>query len=203
MIDSKYKSIFIHINKTGGTSIEHAFGFPGLGRKIGKSLRHSTASRIRANESRWDSFFKFSFVRNPWDKMVSFYHSSIKRMIKPISFTDWVFVNYKKRKNNIFFYNQYDWLCDEKDQLIVNFIGRFEFIKEDFDLVCSLIDAKNIILPYKNRSDRDKDYRIYYNRRVKNLVLDWYRKDIEFFGYEFDNPNSFDMSSIENYRTWE
>ena len=68
MIIPNKKSIFVHINKTGGSSVEHAFG-------VYPDDQHNTAKEyIKELSSRkWSTHFTFSFVRNPWDRIVSWY----------------------------------------------------------------------------------------------------------------------------------
>ena len=84
MISHKHKCIFIHIPKCGGTSIEDALFKPRNERTIKDlwsgpnkyqtgGLQHLMASHIieEVGGDLFDEYFKFSFVRNPWEKMVS------------------------------------------------------------------------------------------------------------------------------------
>ena len=88
--------IFVHINKTAGTSIEHALGLP---------FQHKTARQF-INEiglETWRTTFTFAVVRNPWDKVVSHYHYRVETNRldpgdDPIQFGDWVREAYGKRK---------------------------------------------------------------------------------------------------------
>ena len=66
MISHQYKCIFTHVNKCGGSTIDAVFNGKG-GHKLALNYK-------RMYPKKFDSYFKFSFVRNPWDKMVSFYH---------------------------------------------------------------------------------------------------------------------------------
>lgn len=89
-ISRRYKAIFIHIPKTGGTSIEAVLGMHGDRTDIGvvpypdqvidrehlygRQLQHLTGERLRAelgDEAVFSSYFKFAVVRNPWDRLVS------------------------------------------------------------------------------------------------------------------------------------
>ena len=71
MISHKYKCIFIHIQRTAGTSIENWI----VGKdwwRIDKETKHLLASQAKVKYRKyWDKYFKFSFVRNPWDRVVS------------------------------------------------------------------------------------------------------------------------------------
>ena len=72
MINHKHKFIFIHINKCGGTSIDKVFS--------GKFRGHKKAFDYKKlNPKEFENYFKFTFVRNPWDRVVSFYHYQMKR----------------------------------------------------------------------------------------------------------------------------
>ena len=77
MISHPHKFVFIHIPKTGGSSIETLF----LGKpqrrwapEINHYFQHATAAELRnrlMNRDNFDRYFKFAFVRNPWDRIVS------------------------------------------------------------------------------------------------------------------------------------
>lgn len=74
MIDHKHKCIFIHLSRTAGTAIETAI----CGKNwwmINPNTKHIRASRAKIIYKKyWDNYYKFSFVRNPWDRMISLYH---------------------------------------------------------------------------------------------------------------------------------
>lgn len=179
--------IFIHINKTGGTSVEKALGLP---------LIHKTAREYKnqIGEARWQERFSFAFVRNPWDKVASQFHYRV--MInetqlgkKPVKFEDWiklVFIDqhpdYYNDKN--MFAPQMDWLTDYNDEIIVDVVGRFENFQDDWQLICEKINRKGLELPHVKKSKRT-DYRSYYNTQSIETIGQWFAKDIERFGYEF------------------
>lgn len=89
-LSHRHKTIFIHIPKTGGTSIEAVLGMHGDRKDVGvvpypdqvadrqhfygRQLQHMTATALRAelnDEAVFSSYFKFALVRNPWDRLVS------------------------------------------------------------------------------------------------------------------------------------
>jgi hypothetical protein len=80
--------------------------------------------------------------------------------------------------------SQADMLCDEQDNLIVDFVGRFESLSEDFQRICDRLRI-SVVLPHTNKSNYGY-YRSYYNSRMCELVADACRKDIDLFGYTFD-----------------
>jgi hypothetical protein len=218
LISHKYKFIFVHIAKTGGTSIRSALTpllltdpyrilqylinrLSGLtNHKIGvKFPRHAkiiTAQEILPREY-FDKLFKFAFVRNPWDLQVSsYFHVRRERpyLVEHISsFED--FLKFKLEEDRPYHYildasKEPQWysLIDIKGRCIVDFIGRYENLKQDFDKVCKKIGInKKIKLPHKRKAlDRASDYRIYYTDKAAELVAKYYQVDIENLGYTFD-----------------
>lgn len=173
MINHKYKFIFVHIIKTGGTSIEKFF----RGRKD-----HKSASKIKKQlgENIWNEYFKFTFVRNPFEKIVSQYHYNRHKWgLKDSTFKEYVKTWSDGQKISTFpqlnlFY------IDEK----LDFIGRFENFQEDFNIVCDKIGIPQQQLPHKNKS-KHKHYTEYYDEETKQIVAEKYAKDIEYFGYKF------------------
>jgi len=180
---------FIHINKTGGTSVAKALGIP--------FIQHLTAREIISDvgEELWDSAFKFAFVRNPFSKVVSHYNYRVKTnqtglKTNNISFREWVKRTYGHDKDYFYydkpkmFMPQVEWLKDNKDQLNVDFVGRFERIQTDFNIVCSMLGIYKD-LPHLKKSTK-KDYRGYYDTETVDIVHDWFQEDFEIFRYRFD-----------------
>ena len=131
--------VFIHINKTAGSSIERALNL---------RFEHKTAIEKRAElrEYRWRRAYKFSFVRNPWDKVLSHYNYRVatnqtEMGDRHISFRDWVLRAYGDNDPRYYdqprmFMPQCAWLTDEFGEVIVNFVGRFESLEDDFARIC-------------------------------------------------------------------
>jgi len=179
--------IFIHINKTAGTSI---------GKAIGLTIKdHLTAKEViaRVGESKWNEAYKFTLVRNPWDKAVSLYEYRRKKdktdiATRGISFSDWVKMTYGDDKD-FHYYNvksfqpQVDWLKDNEGKISIDFVGKFESINEDFDHIKSVIGL-DADLPYLNASKR-VGYQSYYNDETRGIVERWFHEDIDLFGYKF------------------
>lgn len=178
--------VFVHINKTGGTSIERALGLP---------FQHLTAAELREllGERRWRERFKFAFVRDPWDKVASHYHYRVKTNQTglgddPIPFEEWVIRAYGERDPAYYdhpkmFMPQHRWICDEEGELVVDFVGRFERLQADFDEVCRRIGA-SASLPHLKRSS-GSDYRELYTPAARDVVAERFAGDIERFGYRF------------------
>lgn len=167
--------LFIHINKTGGVSIERALGIQG-------DRQHHTIQQCEQllNPSEWERTFKFCFVRNPWDKMVSLYNfRKQKHGLDPtISFEDFC----RNPVGNA--RTQLSWITNTAGNVSVDFIGRFERLEQDFAKLCDLIGIKNIQLGHENSTKRGP-YTDYYNDQTRELVAERYQGDIEYFGYRF------------------
>lgn len=180
--------IFIHINKTAGTSIGKAIGLP--------VKHHQTAKEIIAaiGMDNWDSAYKFTLVRNPWDKVVSHYEYRRKRnktelATRNISFVEWVKKTYGPEKDSFYYNNpkafqaQVEWLKDNEDEISVDFVGKFESINKDFNHIASVIGL-DASLPHLNASKR-RAYQSYYDDETMEIVARWFAEDIELFGYSF------------------
>lgn len=179
--------IFIHINKTGGSSIEKA---------LGMSFDHRSArEKIAAIGSEaWQQKFSFSFVRNPWDKVVSHYHYRLKTAQagfreSPPTFNDWIRLAYAEKHATYYdqplmFAEQMDWIADRDDRILVNFIGRFESLQDDFDNVCQQIKRAPVLLPHLKPSSHGH-YHEYYSDESRAIVATHFARDIHHLGYTF------------------
>lgn len=178
---------FVHINKTGGSSVEAALGLP---------FQHRTAAEIRDDigPRRWARRFTFTFVRNPWDKVASHYFYRVKTnqtglRDAGISFRDWVREAYDERNPRFYdnpkmFMCQTDWLVDGAGELLVDFVGRFERLEEDFESICRRIGRTAPPLPHLKSSSRPP-YAELYDADSSEMVRRRFAEDLDRFGYEF------------------
>lgn len=186
--EGKRDFVFIHINKTGGTSISKAIGMP---RK-----QHYTAQETIniIGREKWNSAYKFTIVRNPWDKVWSHYNYRVRinetgLRDAGLSFNEWVEITYGEPKNKRFydqpkmFAPQEDWLLDSEGKNEMDFIGRFENLNEDFSKIAAVIGVDEH-LPHLNQSTRGS-YHEHYSEKSKAIIQNWFARDIEAFGYKF------------------
>lgn len=187
MINKKYNFIHIHITKNAGVSIEKLFNNP-----IGD---HRTVKAYinQIGYERYKKYYSFAFIRNPWDKMVSNYeydkkggHDGKRKKFgaDKLSFKEWLKVlNKYPNKPPKTYMNQYDWLTNHKNELDVDYIGRFENIDDDWKYICDKINI-NMELPHYNKT-KEKNYKSYYDDESYEIVKKYYIKDINYFNYEF------------------
>lgn len=176
---------------------------PGYSERINKANRFLNAiqlrwqivpSHIRANELKrqfpleiCDSYFKFAFVRNSWDWQVSLYHFICKtktHAYHPVVSQLSGFEEYLEWRISEDVKLQKDFVTDSEGRLIVDFVGRFENLLEDFDYICQIIGIK-ANLPHLNQTKHDS-YKHYYNSRTRELVAHHFAPDIELFQFSFD-----------------
>jgi chondroitin 4-sulfotransferase 11 len=178
--------VFVHINKTGGSSIERALGI---------SQDHSTALEKyrQLGAKAWEQKFVFAVVRNPWDKVVSHYHYRVKTKQtglddNPITFREWVLRCYLDRDPQYYdqprmFMPQWHWLIDEKGKSLVDFVGRFENLNQDFATISDRLSLGSS-LGHVKPSSRGS-YQNYYNEETQALIEASFAEDIDAFGYRF------------------
>jgi hypothetical protein len=188
------QSIFVHIPKCAGMSITKAL----YGNLAGG---HTTFDRylliFSSKEIR--SYFKFTIVRNPWDRLVSAYHflqgggfdekdrQFAKSELEHFSSFDefvrnWVDSASIWKCNH--FRPQYHYFLDQFRRVPLDFVGRFENLQADFEYICDRLGVQ-ATLPNVNAS-RHRDYRGYYTPETRKIVASVYATDIDLLGYEFD-----------------
>lgn len=219
LLSLRYNFLFVHIAKTGGTSVRDSLWrykwtdparipqflcskLSGLtGHEIGaKFPRHAKAIAAMEMLPRelYQKLFKFAFVRNPWDLQVSSFHHIRRERPDLLEGIDGFeeFLRWKLDPERPPQYHadmsielQSDYLIDLRGNLIVDFVGRYERLAEDFEEACRRIGiACPKLLHSRKAQDRSKDYRRYYSDATAELIEAHYRPDVERFGYCFDEP---------------
>ncbi len=166
------------------------------GWKIPRRHRLARAFREDMDPETFASYFKFSFVRNPWDRAVSLYHYFLRYdpgnplHPGPMSFPEWLKAYFASAeppvppKKTALFRPQFEWISDERGESLVDYVGRFERIAEDFATVQRRIGVEPKELPHLTSSGRG-DYRSYYDDRSAGIVERFFGGDIERWGYTF------------------
>ena len=198
-----YKCIFVHVPKTAGVSIGKSL-FGNLGGN------HMTIDHYQLVFSRneFKNYFKFAFVRNPWDRLVSAYHFMkaggfgaddekwVEDNLAEYQNFDGFVKGWLNRKNiqspgsAIHFLPQFKFVCTKDNIPMVDFIGYFENLEEDVAYIRDRIGISGQALLFLNKTEsRRQDYRSYYTEETKRIVEDVYREDVQIFGYDFENKS--------------
>jgi len=203
IISHDHKFIFFAVGKTGTHSVEsvlqkYASNFE-LSKKEERFFQEHIPPyylREKLSEEIWNSYFKFAFVRNPWDMVISnlFWNDLVAKDIDFIRVEDVhkLYENQKKYRRGIDWCEsreQHAFLADKAGERLVDRVGRFEKIQEDFAAICRAIGVPPEPLPVLN-ARRHKPYREYYTPQTIEAVRKLWSRDIEAFGYEFDSPTA-------------
>ena len=185
IISPKYKFVFIAPEKTGTTSIHGVLEKIEddnliVGKLVGDDstnlncksgvdatephkYKHSDCKRSGNFLNSYSNYFKFAFVRNPWDRVVSWYCFEKKKFTnKKRDLTDINFKQYIQNYENIWAHGfQYESTkcCD--------FIGKFENLQQDFNVICDKIGIPQQQLPHNNKT-KHKHYTEYYDDETRS-----------------------------------
>jgi len=191
-------AIFVHIPKTAGTSVARAL--------FGIGTRHVPLSRFLAvDPEKYARYFKFAFVRNPWDRMHSAYSYLAERVgrhhnedaqwasahLEGLSTFEQFITSLDdpRRRREVMtwvhFRPQCDWVrIVGRGGMGCDFIGRFESLEGDFEAVRRRLGV-DATLPMLRRG-RGVPYREVYSRAMVDRVGKWYEEDVSTFGYRFE-----------------
>ena len=194
-LSKKHKAIFIHIPKTAGKSITSVLrknnfkiiqlqcapdksnddktGAYKLG-TVQRALRKTSYETMKNN-------YKFAFVRNPYDRAVSNYYFLGYR--GKMSFNTFLKTELKKVRD-VWHHTltQSQHIHDKDGNLMVDFIGKFENLQEDFDKICDKIGLARVQLPHNNASGK-KGRENCLTEENKQIIYDLYKIDFDNFGY--------------------
>ena len=201
MISFQKRFLFVHIPKTAGNSIQSVLrdysedelvalrgeqdGIErfGLRNPKYKIKKHSTLAdyRMALGQVEFGNLYKFTCVRNPWDRLVSYYFTPTQNT------TEWD--RKKFRKTIVKLLPVADYLRLDKGRedpfANVNYVMRFENLADDFRAVCAALAISPGTLPRYNRSNREH-YSKYYDDELRELVRARFAAEIERFGYAFE-----------------
>jgi hypothetical protein len=203
-ISHKYNAIFVHIPKTGGTTIEHYLEIP----KVPSTLwRDRDDIRVIYNRTKYclqhlpakfikdmypyifDRYYKFSFVRNPYERVISEYawrhgmHPEFKLDINSYEyFSDWIRKFYKG--------NQLDHNCSQrnflyhKNILLVDKVYRFEEFEKSIDELKTKFSIENKEIKTFNKTEMVLDKDKLLSLENKNFIYQKFKIDFDTFDYQ-------------------
>ncbi len=206
IVSHLHRYIFVAMPKTGTHSVRQALrehlgpdDIEQVGLFVNKRFPFDEVARIRhghlsvhqmrpyLGDAVCDSYFKFTFVRNPFDRFVSYcafmtrQHGEFERdpqgTMRRILFD-------LRPMDHVHFQPQYTLLTNDVGALEMDVIGRVERMQDDYDAICAKIGIPSRALDKVNSSKRG-DYRQYYDQALIDGVTELYRRDLELFGYAF------------------
>mgnify|MGYP003635292014 CR=1 FL=1 len=205
MINHDHKFIFIHCNRTGGTSVEHFF--TGETETTHKHWFPYDWKKHYPHE--WKTYFKFTTVRNPWDKVLSQWAIDKKWWgdVLPHNHPDRRGSGYHKEFKEFVKYGQAKGFplrpqlwdlsephCISKKDIInyveekIDHIMRFENLTENFHDLCGKLGIEDSGLPHKYDSKevrKNIPYQEFYDDETRDIIARIYDIDIKYFGYSF------------------
>lgn len=167
-----------------GLFVQKKFSFPEL---MNFTSGHVSARQIRPaiGEAVYRDYFKFAFVRNPYDRFIS-YCSFMSRdsgafLAQPKAFMKNIITQIKP-VDHLLYKPQYEFLIDDDDKLAVNYVGRHETMQQSYNEICSRLRIPPATLEIVN-SSQHRHYGEYYDDESRALVAEVYGRDIEMFAY--------------------
>jgi hypothetical protein len=173
-------SVFVHVPRVAGSSIEQVFG--GLGHK---DIIYFKRFMVGQTDLDFYDAFKFAFVRNPYERFVSgYYWTELKTDIN--EYASQLAEMYEEWKDDsleeIIFRPQWKFICNQYKQIQVDFVGRYESLKDDWFTVANKLGL-DIKLPHLNKSKRSGSWEKELNSQSKGIIANLYKDDFEVFGY--------------------
>jgi hypothetical protein len=189
---SRYsKKLYLHIAKTGGTTITKILRNNSLDdhRLTNKKLSFEKKRILFAEIAHdWHDYFKFTFIRNKYDLLVSHWHYDNAKL--KVSFSDFI------KKVVIPSKGSYDYCIDQyylthmEEGKVFNFIGRYDTFKHDLRTVMGMLDIKKYddsVRLNVGTYDHKKHFSTYYDRETADLVYQKFQREIDHFGFKL-NP---------------
>ena len=205
LISDSHQFIFVHIRKAAGSSIRDTleplslvkptYNWSKIKSRFLRTEKDYKKYAFRQHDSinvarrlmpseLFESYFKFAFVRNPWDRLVSEYefirrrpdhgrHSKVMKM---------GFEKYIVYQSKRFDAHQINMLADKNGNLLMDFIGKFENLHDDWNRVTDKLGIESKELTHRKKAGI-KDYNSYYTDESRALVSELWKRDIEAFGY--------------------
>lgn len=206
IISHQHRFVFAAIPKTGTHSVRQALrehlsadDLEQVGLFVNKRFPfeelaaikhgHITLEQIRPflGEQAFADYFKFAFVRNPFDRFVSYcafmtradgaFLNNPQQVMRYILFQ-------ARPVQHVLFQPQHTFVTDAEGRLLADRIGRVEDMQASYDAICDRIGIPTASLGQVNTSRRGS-YRDYYDQALIDGVADFYQRDLELFGYEF------------------
>jgi hypothetical protein len=208
LISDSHEFIFLQMRKVASTSMQAVLRPLCIPRPAGRIAHLKSRARLewdyhkyvfrthddilaakrRMPAEKFTGYFKFAFVRNPWERLVSEYeyilrkpeHGRHARVSRLKNFSEFIRMQIPRRDAY-----QINILCDNRGRLLVDFVGKLENLQNDWQTACLRAGIPYQALPRKNVAQYS-NYRDFFDRDSVQLVAQHWAREIEEFDYDFD-----------------
>lgn len=185
MISQEHNTIFIHIPRNAGGSISQALYGEDYKSPTQENMlkKHASIKDIKnQNIKGYENYYKWTIVRNPWERELSMYYAKQQRL----TFVQHLRMNVKPftKIHHYPYGNQVDYIMVD-DYIELDQIVRMEFINDSWPIVCKNIGFKNITLKTVNESINAQEYGSLYDQEAIDIVAEIRKRDIEFLNYDY------------------
>lgn len=190
----KYKTICFFIPKTASSSFRVAFYKLVKGKEPAKFEDVYDLPRLKKRHlSKYKDYFKFTIMRNPYDRLVSCYYDFIIDKRRARIFLEYAFypnMSFKEfvevacllpdNKTDVHLKSQHTFITDKKGNLVIDLVARFEDLNIVYKRIMSVLGIENYPqLPHIKKSAKKKEF---YTKELKEMVSQRYKKDFEIWG---------------------
>ncbi|MFZ4520877.1 MAG: sulfotransferase family 2 domain-containing protein [Bacteroidales bacterium] len=192
MISHQYQFIFVHAGRTGGSSFERMTGIELTEDERTKHTgntdfpeKHNDFQYYKSNyPGEFQSFFKFTIVRNPFDRLCSawLWQTRVVKNIPPVTLKE--FIATRPGSHTYAEKFKLEGLSIEQSILHFDFVGRFEDLINTYQYLCNKLNLPDIEIPHTNKTPSGR-YQDYYDQDTIHLLKQKYGTDLELFGYNF------------------
>ena len=191
VVSQKHKVLYLHIAKTGGSSVVQLLknnGMDDLVLSNKKGIYEEKVEYFKEVASHWDEYYKFAFVRNKFDLLISLYNYDRQlngkySLPKDITFEQ--FINEQVGVRDGLYTELIDqhYLTHTNDKCMFDFVGQFDTYNDDLNQICEKLGIENTQertnVGNYDRSKKDQ----YYTEELKEIVKSKFPKEIEKFGW--------------------
>ena len=190
IISHKLKIIFIHVHRTGGTTLSNILKQELVDNFIVLDQHENAKSLGNSFLEKHRDYKYFGFTRNPWARILSWY--SLIHLSKPVGLEE----DRKRLEESIendavsdftspfFHYNTLDYFSDKEGELIVDQIFHYEDLINEISKLFNQLNLPLPEIPILNKTT-EKNYSDYYTDKSRSLIAEKCKKDIGFFNYKF------------------
>lgn len=157
-------------------------------------------NKLTVNAQQYEDYYKFTFVRNPWDRAHSWYKNAMRDPIHQHNYAipaDITFDNFITTfAGTGYLREQTYWLENYRNKVELDFVGKFENLAADFQEVCKALGITDMSLPHEVKSDEAKKIE-YISAESVEFINHFYKREIALFDYQFERDCSLSISHLQ------